>query len=188
METLPILAIVFGPILAFIGAVIGAFMANFLGEDFKRFRDGSALASALSGELKSYRIASARLKDRLIILQNEAKSGNAIVLAEPPPFKDWVFEKAVEKLGYLGPDLPELVCLTYGKIAGFRTLFLLIAQKKLPSDAATLSRLYPELLELVNDAARSGGIAIADLETRANQKYSDYLRSNWDSFLHKCTS
>lgn len=50
-----------GQFFTFTGSVLVAVIANFIAEDFRRFRDGSALASALAGELRAYGAAIADL-------------------------------------------------------------------------------------------------------------------------------
>ncbi|MEX4005167.1 hypothetical protein AB4Y38_40755 [Paraburkholderia sp. EG285A] len=44
-------------LIAFVGVLAGGYLNNFLAEDFRRFRDGQALAGALAGELKSHATA-----------------------------------------------------------------------------------------------------------------------------------
>ena len=60
------------PLATVLVALIGAFIAltvawrtNFVAEDFRRFRDGSALAAALLGELRAYEPALPMLKRTL---------------------------------------------------------------------------------------------------------------------------
>jgi hypothetical protein len=170
-----------GPVLTFIGGIAATLIANFIAEDYRRHRDGSALASALAGELGSYKIAIAGLKDNLKILIDHAAAGRANLLPEMAMPTDPVFDKTVEKLGLLGTELPESVALAYGRIRGFRTMYALIASGKVGKDAENLKRLYERLLDLVIDAEAQGLDAISQLKIRMHAPFTSGLLtpSSW---------
>jgi hypothetical protein len=165
-----------GPFFTFTGSVIVAVVANFVAEDFRRFRDGSALASALAGELLSYAAAIGELKQNITLLAEQAEAGNMIRIAEIETPRDLIYENAVPKIGLLGIKLPEHVALTYGRIRAFRTLYLLIASGKLECDAAGLARLYRQLLVKVNEAESEGLQTVTLLHARAQESFCSTLR------------
>ncbi|RQM59715.1 MULTISPECIES: hypothetical protein [Burkholderia] len=168
-----------GPFFTFTGSVIVAVVANFVAEDFRRFRDGSALASALAGELLSYAAAIGELTQNITLLAQQAEAGNMIRVAEIEMPRDIVYESAVPKIGLLGTALPERVALVYGRIRAFRTLYMLIASGKPECDAAGLGRLYRQLLLKMGEAEREGRQTVALLHERASESLCVALRTAW---------
>jgi hypothetical protein len=163
-----------GPFFTFVGGVAAALIANFLAEDFRRHRDGSALAAALAGELGSYEVAFVELTRSigLLIQQAEEMDGDAeprrIADIELP--HDAIYEAAAPKIGLLGTELPEKVVLTYGRIRAFRTLYGIIASGKGGTKAKELVQLYRQLLDAMNKAEKDGRPTVALLHARAAEE------------------
>ncbi|MEX3918171.1 hypothetical protein AB4Y43_18320 [Paraburkholderia sp. BR10872] len=168
-----------GPFFTFTGSVIVAVVANFIAEDFRRFRDGSALASAIAGELGSYAIAIQELKANVTTLAEQAEAGKQIRVADIELPHDSIYESAVPKLGLLGVELPEKVALAYGRIRAFRTLYTVIAGEKVKTDAAGLGWLYRQLLVKLAEAETEGRQTVTLLHVRANETFCHSLRGSW---------
>lgn len=166
-----------GPFFTFTGSVVVAVIANFIAEDFRRFRDGSALASAIAGELLSYGAATRDLTQSIALLAEQAEAGAMIRVADIEMPRDLVYESAVPKIGLLGVGLPENVALAYGRIRAFRTLYVVIAGDKVKTDAAGLGRLYRQLLVKLTEAETEGFQTVALLHARANEPFCLALRT-----------
>lgn len=146
-------------------------IANFVAEDFRRFRDSSALGSAIAGELLSYRVATQDLTQSITLLAEQAEAGNTIRVAEIKMPRDLVYESAVTKISLLGAEIPESVALAYGRIRAFRTLYMIIAGDKVRIDAATFGRLYRQLLLKLAEAETEGLRTVALLHARVGESF-----------------
>jgi hypothetical protein len=166
-----------GPFFTFTGSVIVAVIANFIAEDFRRFRDGSALASAIAGELLSYGVAIRDLSQSITLLAEQAEAGTMIRVADIEMPRDPIYESAVPKIGLLGVELPENVALAYGRIRAFRTLYMVIAGDKVKTDSTGLGRLYRQLLVKLAEAETEGRQAVALLHARASESFCLALRA-----------
>jgi len=109
-------------------ALIVAFVNSIVAELFRRRKDRIALAASIAGELASYAPAWPLIRQVLLTTINaiEAEARNTINFRPFEKPRDFVFEKAVEKLGLLGPALVEDIVYVYGNINGFRVSFALI--------------------------------------------------------------
>jgi hypothetical protein len=168
-----------GPFFTFTGSVIVAVIGNFIAEDFRRFRDGSALASAIAGELLSYGAAIQDLTVSVTLLAEQAEAGTMIRVADIELPRDLIYESAVPKIGLLGVELPENVALAYGRIRAFRTLYMIIAGDNVKIDAAGLGRLYRQLLIKLAEAETEGRRTVALLHARANESFCLALRTSF---------
>jgi hypothetical protein len=106
-------------------ALIVAFLNSIVAEVYRRHRDKVALAAGISGELSSYEPFFPILKKLLQTAIASVDSGNREKVFFRPIEKprDFIFEKAVEKLGLLGPALVRdtVYVYVYGNLNGFRT-------------------------------------------------------------------
>ncbi|WP_157651625.1 hypothetical protein [Burkholderia ubonensis] len=166
-----------GPFFTFTGSVLVAVIANFIAEDFRRFRDGSALASALAGELRAYGAAIADLTKSITQLAELAEAGTMRRVADIELPNDPIYESSVPKIGLLGVDLPERVALAYGRIRAFRTLYKVIAGDKVKTDASGLARLYRQLLVKLVEAEQEGRHTVELLHARADESFCVALRA-----------
>lgn len=108
----------YAPIIAASGALVVAFLNSIVAEIYRRHRDRKALAAAIAGELLSYEPAQPLIRQALLrtIEQIEHGARDAVLFRPFEKPKDFVFEKAVERLGLLGPKLVEDVVYVYGNI------------------------------------------------------------------------
>lgn len=169
------------PLATVLVALIGAFIAltvawrtNFVAEDFRRFRDGSALAAALLGELRAYEPALPMLKRTLrswiAAVDNRTSAALTFRPFEVPV--DPVFTSGIEKLGLLGPDLAENVSYVYANIRAFRVGMRIITSKPDPCmGPAELKQRCLLCLEALERASSRGDELVAALDTRAKRQY-----------------
>ena len=145
-------------IIAASAALIVAFLNSIVAEVFRRNRDRKALAAAIAGELASYEPALPLIRQILhaTISALDTKTRDLVSFRPFEKPKDVVFEKAVEKLGLLGPKLVEDIVYVYGNLNGFRVAFGLISMHfKEMSDVELRARSL-SCLEAVNRAAERG--------------------------------
>lgn len=110
-------------LIAFVGVLAGGYVNNFLAEDFRRFRDGQALAGALAGELDSHGSAVSVLRPGLDNMLAAIKAGEPLALPEWPLPSSPVFEATVGDIGLLDPELAKDVAFVYEQIRAFRLAF-----------------------------------------------------------------
>lgn len=158
-------------VIAVSGAVMVGYITNFVAEDFRRFRDGTALAAALAGELNSHITALPSLREMIEDQIKCVKNGQrpAFRIFDTP--NDPIFDSAVSKLGLLGSEMVEDVVFTYQQIRAFRIAFGLINKEhSAMTDDEILSRLG-KCAETINRAAERGEPLIINLKNRAKQQY-----------------
>ena len=109
-------------------ALIIAFVNSIVAELFRRRKDRMALAASIAGELASYEPAWPLIRQglRTTIDAIEAGSRSSVSFRPFEKPRDFVFEKAVERLGLLGPALVEDTVYVYGNLNAFRVSFALI--------------------------------------------------------------
>jgi len=116
-------------LIAFIGVLAGGYLNNFLAEDYRRFRDGNALAGALAGELASHTTAFPVLVKGLKGMVSMIQQGTRPAMHEFLLPNDPVYESGVGKLGLLDSRLAEEVAFAYQQIRAFRLAYQLITKE-----------------------------------------------------------
>jgi len=149
-----------GALLALGGALVVGFIANFVAEDYRRFRDGKALARALAGELSSRSEAVSLLKEGLTQILSSLKANEKVRLLKVEKVTDYVFESSITKLGLLEYDLVEDVVYVYENIGAFRSALGLAAERDTGDPQAVL--LIESSLSALGRASKRGN----DLPTR----------------------
>jgi hypothetical protein len=107
-------------LIAFIGVLVGGYFNNFLAEDFRRFRDGQALAGALAGELEALAETIPEAKGSLTMLHAIAKVGAEFTDPEWPEPTSPIYEANLDKLGLLGAKVSKEVVFVYEAIQSYR--------------------------------------------------------------------
>ncbi|MGJ7531266.1 hypothetical protein [Variovorax sp. GB1P17] len=103
------------------GALIALVLTQFLAEKYRRFKDGSALASGLAGELTTQAHTKKILIDHFDKwAKGQQRDGAAAFLRPFERPKDLFYEESVGKLGLLGVDLVEDIVFVYTNIRAFR--------------------------------------------------------------------
>jgi hypothetical protein len=141
--------------------LVGFIIVNFIGEDFRRFRNGSSVAAGLAGELASYVEPQKTLMtiiDVMIKLLDEGKRADLPFRGIDPP-KDRIFDANLANLGLLGPELVEQVAYVYGQIGGFRVSFGMVHNQHAEmTDGEIKARLLGSSLAL--DSAGKAGVEL----------------------------
>lgn len=117
-------------LIALSGTLLIGFIANFLAEDYRRFRDGKSLARALAGELSSRSEGVELLRNALSQILAALKANQDIKLLKVDKTTDHIFENSVSKLGLLESDLIEDVVYVYENIGAFRVAMSLAAERE----------------------------------------------------------
>ncbi|WP_158885193.1 hypothetical protein [Rhodanobacter sp. L36] len=144
----------YGAVIAVAGAIIVGYLAHFVSEDYRRFRDGQTLAAALAGEIGSFLEAVSPVQSTFPSLAEMFDRG------EKPNFPSFespvnpVFDACVERLGLLGLQNAKDVAYVYQQLAAFRTGFkwLCLDSDRLgPRACATTVRLCIERVKSAED-------------------------------------
>lgn len=157
---------------ALLGILIGHAITHFIGEDYKRHRDATALAAAFSGELRGHFIGAKAVEPVLVWLRQELGAGRlphmdmkAMQLGNDP-----VFDANVGKIGALGPELAATTAYIYQLLAAIRLslkglteLWDVIGEdekkRRLKALVDTMDITYPqgtECVRLLTEFARTG--------------------------------
>jgi hypothetical protein len=110
-------------LIALLGVLGGAYINNFVAEDFRRFRDSQALAGALAGELASTQVSLPDLLTKLKQMYEQARTGESLNLQEFPQLSSPIFEANTQKIGLLPPALAREVAFVYERVRSFQILF-----------------------------------------------------------------
>jgi len=166
-----------GVIVALIAAAVAlvvAYVNSFLAESYRRFRDGSALAASLAGELAAYEPAWPMIVNMLntMIKAVDDKERRAAFLRPFEKPRDFVYEDAVKKLGLLGTRLSEDVVFVYSNIGAFRIAMEIIARDEKDMSDEELKLRCIGCKEVMNRAVTRGTDLIQDLRTRANAPFT----------------
>lgn len=155
------------------GAVGIGFATTFVGERYRRFHDGSALAAALAGELASYETAWPLIDVLLASLLAAAEQGAQSRL-KLRPFerpRDRVYEDSVGKLGLLGVDLVESVVYVYSNIAAFRLALDLVMREHGTMDEVEFKARCEAARGCVDRAVARGASLLPALRARAIEAF-----------------
>jgi hypothetical protein len=165
-------------LIAFLGVLAGGYVNNFLAEDYRRFRDGTALAGALAGELASHMLAFPFLKAMLTAQISAIRNGQSPAFRHFDPPNDPIYESGVSKLGLVGSGLAEDVAFAYQQIRAFRLNYaLVLSQHEAMGNPEIIARLEGCLATIVRGEERANKL-LADLRTLAGQRYLE-TRSQW---------
>lgn len=165
-------------LIAFIGVLVGGYVNNFLAEDYRRFRDGSALAGALVGELASHMFAFPDLQKMLTNQIRDISEGRRPPFRHFEPPNDPIFESGVGKLGLLGAKIAEDVAFAYQQIRAFRLNYALVLSQHGDMLDEELMQRLADCLNAINRGDGRGKKLLAELRTAAAQKYVE-TRIRW---------
>lgn len=165
-------------LIALLGVLAGGYVNNFLAEDYRRFRDGNALAGALAGELASHMLAFPFLKAMLTAQVNSIKSGHNPAFRHFDPPNDPIYESGVSKLGLLGSELAEDVAFAYQQIRAFRLNYaLVLSQHEEMDNHEIMARLEGCLATILRGEERANKL-LAGLREMAGHRYVK-TRTKW---------
>lgn len=157
----------YAAIIAASGALIVAFVNSIIAEVYRRRQDRKALAAGIAGELASYEPALPMLR-RILHAMIDAVEGGSRSAISFRPFekpKDVFFEKAVDKLGLLGPKLVEDTVFVYSNLNAFRTSFALISAQFSEMSDEELKMRCTNCLEALDRAEQRGTCLVVALKS-----------------------
>ncbi|MFM0405013.1 hypothetical protein [Paraburkholderia aspalathi] len=158
------------------GGMGAAMLNNFVGEDYRRFRDGAALAGALAGELDGHAKAIPEVRSKLQQWSEGATTREPIRKFSPPT--DPVFDNSVAKLGLLGPSLAGKIASIYQEIRQVRGDLVIVAQEVKDMSAVEISARLGRCVALLNVSEPRALALIKELKVYAGRRY--FLRT-WSS-------
>ncbi|WP_155706260.1 hypothetical protein [Burkholderia cepacia] len=157
-------------LIALVGVLAGGYINNFLGDDYRRFREGQALAGALAGELKSHGTAAPELKRQLTSMLSHVPSLDFTETEFTPPNSP-VFDSSVSKLGLLGPALAEDVAYVYEQIRAFRITFSRVTKIAGKANHDQIAHMLNYCLTCITHADERGQVLVVNLQRFAADGY-----------------
>lgn len=115
-------------LIGLLGVMTGGYFNNFLAEDYKRFRDGQALAGALAGELESHGMPVKMIVDGLEKMNTKLADGQKLDLPKWPIPASPLFDQNASKIGLLGAELAREVAYVYENLRAFRQNFHVLSK------------------------------------------------------------
>jgi hypothetical protein len=171
-------------LIAMAGAVAVGFVTQFVAEDYRRFRDGSALAAGLAGELSSYAPAFPMLQEAIQGWIAAITTGKRDLIPFRPIDRpvDLFFEEVVGKLGLLGASTVEGVVYVYSNLRAFRMAMEMVVSANAEMTNDELSQRCTKCLEALQRASERGIPLVAALKLRAQQRFQP--RWPWSARSH----
>ncbi|SDI70360.1 hypothetical protein SAMN04487926_12244 [Paraburkholderia steynii] len=151
------------------GGMGAAMLNNFVGEDYRRFRDAAALAGALAGELDAHAKSIREIRSKLLQWSEGPATREPIRKFSPPT--DPVFDSSVAKLGLLGPKLAGKVASIYQEMRQIRADLMIIAQEVKEMQSAELSARLGRCVALLNVSEPRALALISDLKIFTGRRY-----------------
>lgn len=158
-------------LIALLGVIVAGYLSTFVAEDYRRFKDGSGLAAALSGELASYMLALDTVRPVLEGLRRAAEVNGNLLLPRADSQTDPVFAANVQRLGLLGAELAEDTAFIYQQIHAFRTSYKLLSGDNLWMNKAQVLDVVGSWQATVERAQQRGTLLLPKLKSRANASY-----------------
>jgi len=158
-------------LIAFTAAVLVGFGSHFIVEDYRRFRDGQAIAAALAGELRSIMLSLPELLISITGMKGMLDNLQHISLPEMPDQSSPIFEKSTEKVGLLGVDLAGEVAFLYDQIRAFRTSFQLLSKHHAKMAPPWSSLLIGRCIQLIDTNEPKAKILIEKLQVHSGSSY-----------------
>jgi hypothetical protein len=154
-------------------ALAVAYVNSFVAESYRRFRDGSALAASLAGELAAYEPAWPIITKMLdsIIESVDAGARKPTYLRPFDRPNDLVFENAVGKLGLLGARSAENVVFVYSNLRAFRVALELICRYEKEMSNEELRFRCVACKEAIGRAVSRGTDLLQELRQRSSQAF-----------------
>ncbi|MBN3794381.1 hypothetical protein [Burkholderia sp. Ac-20392] len=167
-----------GALIGFLGVMAGGYFNNFLAEDYRRFRDGQALAGALAGELESHGDAFPMLKAGLEAMMPLAISEQGLTLSEWPIPASPLFEQNAAKIGLLGADVARDVAYVYEHIRAFRINFHMLSKSHREMPKERNHAMIVGCLAIITRAETRGRPLLDTLKKQATGNYWQRLAGN----------
>lgn len=156
-----------------LGVMAGGFFNNFLAEDYKRFRDGQALAGAIAGELESHGEPIKNIKERLEAMRLHLAAGNALTTPEWPIPPSPLFDQNAGKIGLLGASSAKDVAYVYENIRAFRHNYNMLTKNHSDMPLEWCSAIVIGCAAAITRAETRGLPLIETLKRQADESYWD---------------
>lgn len=163
-------------LIAFTSAILVGFGGHFAAEDYRRFRDSTAIAAAMAGELGSILLSLPGLHTVLTSMKGRLDELQPISLPEVPDQSSPIFEANAEKVGLLGVDFAKRVAFTYDQIRAFRTSFQLLSKHHNTMGPSWSSLLTERCLDLVESNQSEANTLVDNL---TNHSKIWYVKARW---------
>lgn len=152
-----------------LASVAVGIIANFLAEDYRRWRDGAALSAALAGELASYEPAAPMLQGMFSAWAHKTGCGERedLVFRQFDKPTDVVFDSMVAKIGLLEPKLIEDIVYVYGNLKGMRTAMMMVMNEHSTMNDDELMLRAHACIDALSRASTRGTPLVAALKARA---------------------
>jgi len=154
-----------------LGIMVGGFFNNFVGEDYRRFLDGKALAGALAGELESHAAHLPRIKIGLEKMGSDIRSGQRLDFSEWPIPASPIFEQNAAKIGVLGATTAKEIAFVYEHLRAFRLNFHMLTKHGSDKSADWSQEVIIGCLAIISRSEGRGTQLIAVLNDRASEGY-----------------
>lgn len=158
-------------LIGLLGVMAGGYFNNFLAEDYKRFRDGQALAGALAGELESHGEPSKMLVVGLEMMQTQHAAGKPLDLPEWPIPASPLFDQNAAKIGLLGAELAHEVAFVYENLRAFRVNFHVLSKDHSTSSVDWVQGTLIGCQAAITRADTRGRPLVENLKAFAAQSY-----------------
>jgi hypothetical protein len=159
-------------VIGLLGVMAGGYFNNFLAEDFRRFRDGQALAGALAGELESHGDAAAQIKKSLaLLIDNSDVPIAAVKFPELPIANSPIFEANTGKVGLLDPESAKDVAYVYERIRSFRVNLSLLSKHHVEFGPGWRTSMVSGCVEAIEQAEDRGKPLVERLKLHAKASY-----------------
>lgn len=165
-------------LIAFAAVVLVGYGSHFLAEDYRRSREGKAIAAALAGELRSIMLSLPELRPNLAQMKVLLDRNMKIALPEMPDQSSPIFEKCADKVGMLGVELAGDIAFVYDQIRAFRTSFQLLSKQHANMGAAWSGLLVERCLALIKSNEPLSEALIIKLRAFSDSSYIS-LPSAW---------
>jgi hypothetical protein len=156
-----------------LASVAVGIIANFLAEDYRRWRDGAALSAAIAGELASYQPAEPILRGMFSTWAHKVGCGERedLTFRQFDKPTDLVFDSMVAKIGLLEPELIEDIVYVYGNLRGMRTAMMMVINEHSTMDDDEFMRRAHACIDALSRSTERGTPLVAALKTRARTSW-----------------
>ena len=158
-------------LIGFTSAILVGFTSHFVAEDYRRFRDGKAIAAALAGELSSITSSISLLKTGLITIKEALATEQPLSLPEFPIQTSLMYEAIADKVGLLGVDLAGEVAFIYDQIRAFNVNFHWLSKHNEKMEIYWNRAVIDQLLAIIERNEERARTLIENLILKSNCGY-----------------
>jgi hypothetical protein len=158
-------------LIGFIGVMAGGYFNNFLAEDYRRFRDGQALAGALVGELESHSAQIPRIKNNLEAMEVQTRNSKALDMPEWPMPPSPIFDQNAGKIGSLGPETAKEVAYIYEHLRAWRQNFHMLTKHGFERGPVWSNEVIVGCLAIISRSENRAAQLVFALKSKAEESY-----------------